>query len=135
MMRAARSFVPIICALFFGIFATGLHLPATPEGVQCPTVVVQQIRVPVLSCCGKVVGYSLRAPRLGEQGFTQCRCNEKKSAGKEVPSASKPGVYLAAEATSLDRIAPLPPSRTAFAYDPFGAVGASPIVFHPPDWS
>ena len=53
---------------------------ATPEGRQCPTAAAPLLRVAIRSACGCVIGHIERAPRPGERGFVQCRCNEKRAA-------------------------------------------------------
>lgn len=63
----------------FGCMAFQFH-PRTVAGKQCPTAPVQQTTVAIKSCCGRVIGYEVRAPRPGESAFVQCHCAEKKAA-------------------------------------------------------
>jgi hypothetical protein len=125
-----RGLIALLCAAWFGAFSLGVSA-STPDGMLCPTAHAQ-IRVAVTSCCGKVVGYTVRAPRKGEAGFVQCRCNEKRSAGQQASSPQKPNFYLPCEASEMDPISALPPVRVAFAYSPPAGVSNTDVFFHPP---
>lgn len=82
-MQRAAGLIGLLL-LLFGVAARSFPL-ATPVGVQCPTAQVHTIRVAVKSACGCVIGHVERAPKPGEKGFVQCRCNEGRTAQKSSP--------------------------------------------------
>ncbi|MBS1716915.1 MAG: hypothetical protein JSS72_04190 [Armatimonadetes bacterium] len=84
-VRLISVFLALSCALFSSLYG----IAPTAEGVQCPTATVQQITVPIKSTCGCVVGYQTRAPKPGEKGFMQCRCNEKRSEQQATTGSQK----------------------------------------------
>ncbi len=64
------------------VISLGAYWPRTEVGKQCPTAPVQKVAVTVATrdCCGKVrLKTELRAPKLGEKGFLQCQCEERKA--------------------------------------------------------
>ena len=67
----------------------------TPIGQQCPTASIQLVTVAVKDCCGKIVGYTQRAPKLGESAFVQCRCAEKKATDHQALTSPKLDLLLA----------------------------------------
>lgn len=70
-----------MACLLFAVSATSFA-PKTEAGRQCPTAAVQEIEVTrtVETCCGDVVQVvEKRKPQVGEEGFLQCQCAEKKS--------------------------------------------------------
>ena len=93
----ARSFFAAIVAVLFFLYSA-IPLQATQAGVQCPTAAVQTISVAVRDCCGKVTGFTTRAPKPGEQGFVQCRCAEKKTTTQKATLSSKVPLFISTEA-------------------------------------
>ena len=119
-LAAILAAMALLCTAFFGFAAP------TPKGVQCPTAPVQ--RVVARDCCGKPI---VRAPKLGEKSFVQCRCAEKKSAAVEITLAERMDFFLVAAAplpaTTAVR---LPSAIPAFSAD-FRSIGFPPIVRPP----
>ncbi|MFI5386049.1 MAG: hypothetical protein ACHQ50_08005 [Fimbriimonadales bacterium] len=98
--------IAALMAAWVFLFSALQFLPLTPDGVQCPTAPVQTITDAVRDCCGKLVGYSIRAPQPGDPGFVQCRCAEKKSAQHKASVSLRADSFLH-EAVQLPRIAAL----------------------------
>ena len=105
-------FAALVAVLFF--LYSAIPLQATQAGVQCPTAAVQTISVAVRDCCGKVTGFTTRAPKPGEQGFVQCRCAEKKTTTQKATLSSKVPLFIATEVV-LPQMTALSLVRVQFA--------------------
>ena len=122
----------LLLAIAIGWSFVTPFVPLTRAGIQCPTAPIQKIQVPV-RCCGKVIGFQVRAPKPGEFGFVQCRCEEKRAPVKATATASKFQVFVpvgSGELARVERLASLPALDTT---------GPTPLLtsirsfFHPPD--
>jgi len=100
-----------VCFLLYSV----LPLNATPGGVQCPTAPVQSITVAIHDCCGKLAGFTTRAPKLGDKSFVQCHCAEKKAGTQKATVGTKITPFLSV-VSELPEISPIPTSDHAFDY-------------------
>jgi len=89
-----RWFALIMVALLFVTTAFQFRV-RTAIGQQCPTASIQLVTVAVKDCCGKIVGYTQRAPKPGESAFVQCRCAEKKANDHQALTSPKLDLLLA----------------------------------------
>jgi len=80
---AWRQATALLLALLFAWMTSLSSFAVTPEGVQCPTAAIQEIRSPVKDCCDHIVGFLTHKPRPGDKGFMQCRCAEKRSSQQQ----------------------------------------------------
>ena len=85
----------LIAVMFF--LCSAIPQQATLTGVQCPTAPLQTISVAIRDCCGKVTGFTTRAPKPGEAGFVQCRCAEKRTSSQKATLSNKVPLMMAAE--------------------------------------
>ena len=112
-----------LCAAFLG------NAPTTRAGVQCPTAAVQTMSV--RDCCGRL---TIRAPRPGESGFKQCRCQEKRQ-GALWADAVPRNDALPPVPLRLEPRPPLPWPWTEYAYLGRTAAWSAPPALRPPTLS
>ncbi|HTQ09712.1 MAG TPA: hypothetical protein VMI31_06535 [Fimbriimonadaceae bacterium] len=127
----AHSILLFVLALAVGLVSITSGFPLTPAGVQCPTAPIQRIEAPV-TCCGRVVGYEMRAPKPGEPGFVQCRCAEKRSPLKQGFALAKPQIFPPADADVAPAGARLDPLQASDTASCDAVPGLSGTFFHPP---
>jgi hypothetical protein len=96
--RARSPWLAAPLAAFLFACVAFQYTPRTPLGTQCPTAQVQVVKAEIV-CCGKVIGYEVRAPQLGEPQFMQCHCAEKKAGGHKLAVPPKLDVYCASVQT------------------------------------
>ncbi|GEM_PF-1499898 len=107
----------------------------TPRGVQCPTATVQSVVVAKRDCCDRIVGYEVRKPKEGEQGFLQCRCAEKKAAphgAAEIPVPRVEALFAAEAPLALALPGRLPEVLAADTYLARLTVVPTPPFVRPP---
>jgi hypothetical protein len=93
-MLRAKGFFNLLVILQVGLMmvaSSSSFVVPTKIGVHCPTAKVQFVQEIVANnkCCPpKVI---VRAPRIGEPGFKQCLCAEKKASKQEAEKESLTG--------------------------------------------
>lgn len=74
--------ISVLASIVFLLNSILVVMPRTAVGVHCPTAPQQSVLRTswTKDCCGHLVSVTvLRKPTLGEPGFKQCRCAEKKA--------------------------------------------------------
>jgi len=124
--RKVNIFALLMAVLFFVV--TGFQpAPQTQVGVHCPTAPVQTVLVPVKGKCGCPVTYRLSKPRAGDKAFVQCRCAEKKSSERPIPTAPRVVLFFQTEPSVVS------PGRLVIPDEiPNSHFAASSLVIPPP---
>ena len=99
--RYGAKAILMICSVMGFVMAAVLPMTTTTVGVQCPTAPIQTISVPIHDCCGKTVGYTQRKPQLGEKGFMQCQCAEKRTSDQKSQAPKKAELIIENHTTAL----------------------------------
>jgi len=131
---ARASGIPqILLAVWLFVCAASQTFPTTPTGVQCPTAPVQSVSVAIKDCCGKVIGHVTRAPKLGEKGFLQCRCAEKKAPKQDSAATAPRFEVFTSSPVCLVFPSAIPPVRESFRYIAAASSAENTPATPPPD--
>ncbi|CAN5411158.1 hypothetical protein BH11ARM1_BH11ARM1_03180 [soil metagenome] len=118
--RMETAFAVLLTVCLSWLLSTpGLIL--APTNMQCPTSAVQQITIPVRSCCGDIIRFETRAPRPGDKQFMQCHCAEKSAGQQQISHERVAFSFTMLGATPVEIVVPPRPASEAILPRPSSA--------------
>jgi len=98
-----KNVFTVLIAVWFFVSAV-IPVGISQTDVQCPTAEIQSVTFAVRDCCGKLLGFSQRAPKPGDKSFVPCFCAQKKAQAQKAMAPAKAFAFL-------DVAAPIPIPR------------------------